>query len=448
MLPRRQFLALASAAAAYAQQTSRKPNIVLVLADDLGYGNLGCYGQQQIRTPHIDQLAREGMRFTQAYAGSTVCAPSRCCLMTGKHTGHAFIRGNKRVSLRPQDVTMAEVLQKQGYRTGLFGKWGLGTAVSTGTPNRKGFDEFYGYLDQQHAHNYYPHTLWHNEEEVNVVKNWGPKPSAYSHDLIQEQALQWLGKQTPERPFFAYLAFTLPHANNEAHSLHYAEHGLEVPTDEPYSGQPWPAKEKAFAAMVSRLDDTVGAVMAALHKQGLDQNTLVVFSSDNGPHREGGHDPQFFHDSGPLRGIKRDLYEGGIRVPFIARWPGRVRPESTSPQPIAFWDLLPTFAELAGGAAPAGIDGRSMAPVLLGQPLREQRRVFYWEFHENGFSQAVRQDDWKLVRLKRKQTELYNLGSDEAEQRNVAAEQPDVVQRLTRQMDQAHIESAEFPVEA
>ena len=336
-----------------------------------------------------------GMRFTQAYAGSTVCAPSRCCLMTGLHSGHAIIRGNRAdLAIRPGDVTVTEILKGAGYRTGLFGKWSLGGLGSTGYPTRRGFDEWFGYFSQGHAHNYYPEHLLHNDTAVLLRGNSGTQRKDYAHDLFTERALGFLDRRSAQ-PFFLHLCYTIPHANNEMGRD--TGDGMEVPDYGVYAGKPWPKQEKGFAAMITRMDRDIGRLLDRLKQTGQDGNTLVIFSSDNGPHREGGHDPAFFESSGPLRGIKRDLYEGGIRVPAMARWPGRIRAGQTSEYPWAFWDFLPTAAELAGARSPAGLDGISIAPVLLGKPQR-RRPYFYWEFHEGGFQQAVRVDDWKGVR--------------------------------------------------
>jgi len=415
----------------------RKPNIIYILADDLGYGDLGCYGQKVLRTPNIDRMAREGVRFTDCYAGSTVCAPSRCCLMTGYHTGHARVRGNKRHPLLPEDVTVAEVLKDAGYVTGIVGKWGLGEPGTTGIPNKKGFDEWFGYLNQRHAHNYYPDYLWENEKKYYL----GGKK--YSHDLFTQRALDFV-KRHRRRPFFLYLAYTLPHANNELGAK--TGNGMEVPSDAPYSDKPWPQQEKNFAAMVTRLDRDVGRLFALLKELGLDENTIVFFTSDNGPHREGGHKSDFFDSNGPLRGIKRDLYDGGIRVPMIVRWPGKIEPGRVSDVPWAFWDFMPTAAELAGTRAPEGIDGISMVPAILGG---EQKRheYLYWEFYERGFQQAVRMGDWKGVRLAiGKPIELYNLEKDIGEKSNIAGERPDVVAKIEEIMRQAHLDSPYYRV--
>ncbi len=447
---RRHFLGMmaggvaAATTRALAQATDERPNIIFILADDLGYGDLGCYGQKRIKTPHLDRMAAEGIRFTQAYAGSTVCAPSRCALMTGMHMGHAWVRGNKRVPLRPQDITVAELLKKAGYTTGIVGKWGLGEPHTTGIPNRKGFDYWFGYLNQRHAHNYWPDYLWRNEEKVhlpNVVqRNVATKRVAYSHDLFTKEALAFV-ERNKSKPFFLYLAYTIPHANNEA-----GRRGMEVPSDEPYSEKPWPQQEKNFAAMITRMDRDIGRLFDLLKKLGLDSKTIVFFSSDNGPHREGGHNPNFFDSNGPLRGIKRDLYEGGIRVPTIVRWPGKIQPGVVSDQPWAFWDFLPTACELAGIEPPKGIDGISIVPTLLGGKQR-QHDYFYWEFHEGGFHQAVRMGNWKAVRHgSRGKIELYNLANDLGEQHNIADRHPDIVARIARIMEEARTDNPHFPV--
>lgn len=442
-----------------AVQAAPRPNIIFILADDLGYGDLGCYGQQRIRTPRIDRLAAEGLRFTQAYAGSTVCAPSRCALMTGRHMGHARVRGNAgranplAQSLRVGDVTVAGMLQGAGYTTALIGKWGLGDVggAEAGLPRRQGFDFFFGYLNQRHAHNYYPSFLWRNEERVrlrNTVPNEDPDGAGvsdnkieYSADLIADEALAFI-RRAQDRPFFLYFAPTIPHANNEAGPA-----GMEVPDLGWYRDRDWPPAQKAHAAMISRLDRDVGRILDLLRELGLDERTLVLFSSDNGPHREGGFDPAFNDSSGPLRGIKRDLYEGGIRVPFIARWPGRVPAGRVSGQVTAFWDFLPTVAELAGVANPPACDGISIAPTLLGRPPRRQHEFLYWEFFEGGFKQAIRAGDWKGIRLAPgRPLELYDLKTDLGETRDLAASRPEVVKRLDRLLARAREDSPDWPV--
>jgi arylsulfatase A-like enzyme len=417
-----------------------RPNIIFILADDLGYGDLGCYGQKKIRTPNIDLLAAEGMRFTQCYAGSTVCAPSRCCLMTGLHTGHARIRGNAQAPLEPGDVTVAEILKPPGYSTAAVGKWGLGNEGTTGIPNRHGFDEWFGYLDQVQAHNYYPEFLWRNERQWQLRGNGNGLKGDYSHDHFTRAALN-IVRINRKRPFFLYLAYTIPHANNEL-----KDKGMEVPGDAPYK-ENWPQQEKNKAAMITRLDADVGKILDKLKKLKMDQDTIIFFSSDNGPHKEGGVDPKFFDSSGPLRGIKRDLYEGGIRVPMIVRWPGRIKAGSTSDQVLAFWDFLPTAAEIAGVKPPAGIDGISILPVLLGTKQTNQHEFLYWEFHERGFQQAVRMGDWKAVKLATdKPLELYNLKTDLSEKQNVAGQQPGIVAKIEDYLKKARTESRAWPI--
>ena len=431
------------------QENRPKPNIIFILADDLGYGELGCYGQTRIKTPHIDALATEGMRFTDAYAGSTVCAPSRCCLMTGMHTGHAAVRGNKRIPLLPEDKTVAEVLKAAGYKTGLIGKWGLGEPDSTGLPNRKGFDYFFGYLNQHRAHNYYPDYLWRNEERVPLPNeleedNVASKAVEYSHDLFAEEALTFV-RQSSAAPFFLYLALTIPHANNERGRAKGM--GMEVPSDAPYTGEDWPQVEKNHAAMITRMDGDIGRLIALLRELGIAENTLVIFTSDNGPHKEGGADPDFFDSNGALRGIKRDLYEGGIRVPAIAWQPGTVPTGSISRLPWAFWDFLPTAAEAAGVDTPEGIDGISILPTIHGrfgdQPRHDN---LYWEFHEGGFKQAVRIGDWKAVRPgTRADIEVYDLDADLGEEHDVASSHPALVADAERLFKTERTESKDWP---
>ncbi|MEZ5363286.1 MAG: arylsulfatase [Bryobacterales bacterium] len=432
MLTRRDFLASTAAAVPLAAQQP-KPNIIFILADDLGYGDLGCYGQTRISTPNIDRIAREGMRFTQAYAGSTVCAPSRCCLMTGLHTGHARVRGNAaangpRPPLAPEDATVAEMMQKAGYKTGAFGKWALGEAHTSGRPNLKGFDQFYGYYNQTHAHSYYPTHLWENERYTLIRENRGSQRSGYSHDLIAQKALDWVDDAAGS-PFFLYLAFTTPHADNELGAD--TGDGMPVPDYGEYADKPWPTTEKGFAAMITRMDRDIGRLLDLLKKKGVDGDTLILFSSDNGPHQEGGHDPKFFESQGGLRGIKRDMYEGGVRVPALARWPGRVKPGVVSKQVWAFWDFFPTACDLAGIAPPAGLDGVSIVPALDGKSLAE-RPPLYWEFHErNNTAMAARDGDWKAVRKSPKAPiELYDLSQDVAERHDVAARNPQVVAKM------------------
>lgn len=417
-----------------------KPNIIFILADDLGYGDLGCYGQKRIKTPNLDRLAAEGIRFTDGYAGSTVCAPSRACLMTGLHSGHARIRGNKKVPLQAGDVTVAEVLKKAGYHTGVIGKWSLGLEGTPGTPNQQGFDEWFGYLNQTLAHNYYPERLWRNGAQVLLERNANGQKGVYSHDLFTIAATNFV-RINQIYPFFLYLAYTIPHAHNEL-----KDKGMEVPTDAPYSHENWQPMEKNKAAMITRMDADIGKLMERLKELRIEQNTIIFFSSDNGPHKEGGVNPEFFQSSGPLRGIKRDLYEGGIRVPMIVRWKGTIQPGQVSDQAWAFWDFLPTAAELAGVAPPKGIDGQSIVPALLeNKPV--QQDFLYWEFHEKGFSQAVRMGSWKAVRREpASMLELYNLKTDLGETNNVAAAHPEVVAKIENYLKTARTESPHWPI--
>lgn len=429
-----------------------KPNILFILADDIGYGDFGCYGQHSVHTPNVDQLAAQGVRFLQFYAGAPVCAPSRNTLMTGQHTGHTVIRGNAKVDLRPEDVTVAEVLKQAGYATGLVGKWGLGSEGTNGTPNKKGFDFFYGYVDQTHAHNYYPEFLVRNETREplrNVVPNPGKYGQGvasekvdYSDDLILAEGLKFM-EQHKNGPFFLYFSSTLPHANDEA-----KPNGMEIPSYGEYAKMDWPDPEKGFAAMTTRFDDDVGKLLAKLQELGIANNTLVIVTSDNGPHAEGGHDATFFNSGGPFRGIKRDVYEGGIREPFIARWPGHIAPDTVSDQVAYFPDWLPTAAALAGAPAPPKIDGLSFLPALLGDEKDQPQHDFlYWEFFENGTSQAARLGDWKGVRtpMLTGPIQLYNLNSDPGELHDVAAAHPDIVAKIAADMAAAHVPSKEFP---
>ena len=432
------------------------PNIVFIMADDLGYGDLGCYGQTQIQTPNIDRLAKEGMRFTDFYAGSTVCAPSRCVLMTGYHTGHAFIRGNGKDNLRPEDVTVAEVLKDKGYATCLAGKWGLGHEGSTGVPTKQGFDYFFGYLDQHHAHNYYPTFLMRNEERVklkNVVPGegeWGQGVATekveYSHDLIMNEALGFIDRSA-DKPFFLYLALTIPHANNEA-----GKAGMEIPDYGQYADKDWPEPQRGHAAMITDMDRDIGRLRKQLEELQLDQNTIIFFTSDNGPHAEGGNNPDFQDSNGPLRGIKRSLTEGGIRVPMIAWGPGRIAAASISDFVGCFQDVMPTLGDLAGGSKviPADIDGISFAPTLLGKTDEQKQHDFlYWAFYEGGGARAIRQGKWKAVQQPiNTAVRLYNLEQDLGEATDLAAKNSTKVNELSMQMDDSYTESDrwKFPV--
>ncbi len=441
-----------------AAETKVKPNIIFVMADDLGYGDLGCYGQNLIKTPNLDRMAEEGMRFTQFYAGCTVCAPSRSVLMTGLHMGHTHVRGNAGgdmsiQTLRDEDVTVAEMLKKAGYGTALCGKWGLGDAVpgNTGLPNDQGFDFFYGYLNQVHAHNYYPEFLWRNKTKEplrNEVKGMGgnyggfvggyaTKRVDYSHDLVANEALQFI-ERSKERPFFLYVALTIPHANNEG--TRGTGNGQEVPDYGIYAEKDWSDQDKGQAAMITRMDADMGRLIKKLGQLGIDENTVVMFTSDNGPHNEGGHDPKRFDPSGPLQGMKRDLYEGGIRVPMIVRWPGTTPAGTVSDHIGYFGDLMATAAELAGVESPA-LDSVSFAPTITGQPEEQkQHKYLYWEFYERGGKQAVRSGKWKAIRIPMfdGKTELYDLSQDLAEANDIAGDRLDLVTKMEAMMDEAH----------
>ncbi|MCC9604698.1 arylsulfatase [Blastopirellula sp. JC732] len=450
------FCALVLLAGATAANAAEKPNIIFIMADDLGYGDLGCFGQQKIATPNLDEMAREGMRLTNFYAGCTVCAPSRCVLMTGLHTGHCFIRGNAKDNLRPSDVTVAKVLKEAGYQTALIGKWGLGHEGSTGVPTRQGFDYFFGYLDQTHAHNYYPTYLMRNEERF-PLKNvplkegqWGQgiakEKVDYSHDLCMDEAMKWIdGAAKKDAPFFLYLALTIPHANNEA-----GKEGMEVPDYGDYANKDWPEPQKGHAAMISRMDRDLGKLFAKLKADGIDDNTLVIFTSDNGPHREGGNDPDFADSNGPLQGIKRSLHEGGIRVPTIVRWPGHVKAGSESDFAGAFWDVMPTLAAVAGDSdkVPSDIDGISFLPTLTGMGTQKQHDYLYWAFYEGGGAQAVRLGDWKAIQQPiNTPVRLYNLKNDLGEEHDLAADNPEKVAEMTKLMAAAYTpsDSWKFP---
>jgi len=427
-----------------------RPNIVFILADDLGIGDVGCYGQNKIKTPNLDRLAAEGMRFTQCYAGSPVCAPSRAVLMTGRHVGHVSIRGNAAVPLATNETTVAEMLHKAGYQTALIGKWGLGLTNTPSTPDRRGFDVCVAFLDQNHAHDYYPSYLWRSstvgEEPEPLARydltwNQDGAKGKYVQDFFTQVATNYI-RGAKNMPFFLYLAYTLPHANNEL-----KDQGMQVPSDAPYSAEPWPQPEKNKASMITRLDRDVGAILAQLKSLRLESNTVLFFSSDNGPHSEGGAKAEFFHSSGPFRGIKRDMYEGGIRVPMIARWPGRIPAASTSTQVWAFCDFLPTAAELASTKPPPGIDGISMLPALLGKKQTNQHEFLYWEFHEKGSKQAARWRDWKAVRLAPNgPLELYNLAGDPGESRDVAAAHPDIIAKMEKYLKTARTDSPHWPL--
>lgn len=458
-------LALASAASSFAQPA--RPNIIFILADDLGYGEIGSYGTKLIATPNLDRMAAEGMRFTQFYAGSTVCAPSRSVLMTGLHTGHTRVRGNaggrdlSAQSLQKGDVTVARVLQQAGYATGLVGKWGLGENNQPGAPRQQGFDYFYGYLSQTHAHNHYPSFLWRNEAKVELPNDLVPigpvegagystKRLVYGGDLFAGEAQAFV-ERNRAKPFFLFYSVVTPHANNER-SRELGE-GNEVPDQGIYADKPWPESMKNHAAMITRLDRDIGALFAKLKELGLDERTLVMFSSDNGPHKEGGphYDPVFFTASGPFTGIKRSMTDGGIRVPFIARWPGRIPAGVVSPQVGYFGDLMATWSEVAGATPPARLDGVSLAPTLLGRGKQAAPSHLYWEFYEQGVSQALLLDGrWKAIRLRTLTApiQLYDLSTDPAEKKNLAAEHPALVARAAELMTSGRFDNEHWKLAA
>jgi len=450
-------LVLAAAALALMQAPrAARPNIIVIQADDLGYGDLSAYGQAQFQTPSLDRLAREGTRFTHYYAGSTVCAPSRCALMTGYHTGHAWIRGNGEIPLREQDVTMAMALREAGYRTAVVGKWGLGRPGTAGQTDRKGFDYAFGFLDHRHAHRQFTDHLYRNNERVatDVAHD-------YVNDLFTREAAAFIEKDDA-RPFFLYLNYTVPHAElrvpddslapvrgkypETPYVNATADAKLTGPDDTSLGYRSQPTPKAAFVAMITRMDRDIGRLADLVHTRGLDDRTLIMFISDNGPHQEGGAEPAFFKSSGGLRGIKRDLYEGGIRVPMIARWTGVVPAGRVSAHVWAHWDVFPTVAELAGAKVPSGIDGMSMAHALRGE-AQPGHDFLYWEFHERGFQQAVRMGAWKAVRLKKDAPlELYNLESDPFEQHNLALTQTEVVAQIEQYLRTARTESAQWPI--
>ena len=404
------------------------PNIIYIMVDDLGYGDLGCYGQKTIQTPHIDRLAQEGMRFTDHYAGHTVCRPSRLVLLTGKHSGNTPIHGNTQYYFPAGTETVTTLLKDAGYVTGGVGKWALGTPGSEGVPSRQGFDYWFGYLDQGRAHNFYPAYLWENEEQYILSGNVeGPKRNVstqrvtYSHDVMHTKAMNFI-RENARNPFFLQAHYTIPHTNNEGGRA--TGNGQEVPDHGQYAGKDWPEPEKGFAAMISRLDRDIGAMMKLLKELKLDKITLVIFTSDNGPHQEGGHKMEFFNSNGDLRGYKRDLYDGGIRVPMIARWPGVIKPGSESNHPSAFWDFLPTACEIARIKPPVDTDGISYLPTLQGK-TQSQHEYLFWRA---GQKFAVRQGDWKAVRINDKSAlELYDLSKDIGEQEDIAAKHPELV---------------------
>jgi arylsulfatase A-like enzyme len=445
----------------------RLPNIVFILADDLGYGDLSCYGQQKYSTPNIDRIGARGMLFRQHYTGTTVSAPSRSSLMTGLHTGHTPIRGNMtwepegQWPLPASSVTIAEMLKARGYATGAFGKWGLGYIDTEGDPNKQGFDEFFGFNCQTLAHNYYPYYLWHNHEKVILPANEGTGKGTYAPDTIHRQALRFM-EANRDKPFFLFYPTTIPHAELFAKDEYIKMfRGKFTPeksfkgTDDgptykrgPYGSQP--EAHAAFAGMIKELDDYVGEILAKLALLGLEENTIVIFASDNGPHLEAGADPDYFNSNGDLRGYKRDMYEGGIRTPLLVKWPQKIRPGSVSNQICAFWDWMPTFAEITGSPLPKITDGISILPTLLKKKGQQQHGYLYWEFHELGGKTGIRMGKWKAVKLNVDKAplgsvELYDLSKDIGETTNIASSHPDIVNKMEDIMKQAHTHSDVFP---
>lgn len=478
------FVSCDSQSASIRAITNEKPNIIFILADDLGYGDLGSFGQQNIRTPNLDRMAEEGMRFTDFYSGSTVCAPSRAVLMTGLHTGHAPIRGNKEIMpigqypLQYGTVTFPKILQEAGYTTGAFGKWGLGYPGSEGQPSLQGFDRFFGLIGQRRSHFFYPEFVFNDEAgkpierfylEGNVVEDAsrenferegaGPpiEKGQYSQDVITDEALEFI-EQNKGNPFFLYIPSQIPHASlqvPEAELEKYLDDNGEsiFEEDTSYSFGAYTQTDKpaaTYAAMVSRLDGYVGNILDKLEDLNLAGNTIVLFSSDNGSYSEGGYHYSMHNSNAPLRGGKRDLYEGGIRVPMIAWWPGKIAPGSTSDHISYFADMMPTFSELSGASTPPGIDGISMVPTLLGEGTQEKHDYLYWEFHAQGGKQAIRKGKWKAVRLnviedRDSSIELYNLDEDIAEENDISDEHPGIIEEMDSLFKQAHIPSKLFP---
>lgn len=438
-------VSLSCAKAETANKEPLKPNIIYILADDMGVYDLGCYGQQKIKTPVLDKMASEGMRFTQHYAGATVCAPSRGTLMTGMHTGHGYVKGNfameneGNLPLPSETVTVAELMQTAGYKTGIMGKWGLGGPNDKGHPNKQGFDYSYCYLDQRLAHEYYPDHLWKNDEKIALNNE-------YSHDIFAKEALGFI-QRNKENPFFLYLPFTIPHGK------------YQVPDDSPYTNETWTTNQKNYAAMITRMDKDIGRIFSLLDSLKLDENTIVFFASDNGG-TSGISD--FFKSNGQLRGYKTDSYEGGIRAPLIVRWPNKISKASTSNHFSAFWDMMPTFCDLAQISAPKNIDGISFLPELIGEQQKEHQFLVWEYFHYNyGWtpgsenprnqlqSQAVRMGNWKGVRENIRNNpdaslELYNLSNDIGEQNNLAKQYPEIVKEIRSIMKSEHKDSEYF----
>ncbi|TLP80193.1 arylsulfatase [Maribacter sp. ACAM166] len=443
------------------------PNIIYILADDLGYGDLSSYGQKNFETPNIDRLASQGMLFTQHYSGSTVCAPSRSALMTGMHTGHTVVRGNEEIQPEGQypipeaTYTIAEMFKTKGYTTGAFGKWGLGFPKSEGDPTNQGFDTFFGYNCQRLGHHYYPHHLWSNRDSITLKGNEGNKKGIYAPELIHEKTIQFI-ETNKDKPFFLYVASIIPHAELAAPEEVLKKYRGKYPPEKIYEGldsgpeyrkgsyESQKESHAAFVAMISILDQQVGDIMDKVKELGLDKNTIIVFTSDNGPHQEGGADPDYFDSNGELKGYKRDLYEGGVRVPMIASWPGKIKPNTKTDHISAFWDVFPTLGNLIGADIPTDLDGISFLPTLLNAPQdQEEHDYLYWEFHEKGGRQAVRMGDWKGVKYNvlndpNAPIELYNLIVDIKEEHDVAVDQPDIISTMKKILKEARTPSDVF----
>lgn len=434
-------------------QAAKQPNIIYILADDLGYGDLGCYGQKIIQTPHLDQLAREGIRFTRHYAGSTVCGPSRSCLLEGKHSGHTYVRGNGLLQMRPDplDPIFPKALQAAGYHTALIGKSGLGCNTDDAAlVGKKGFDYFFGFTSHTQAHWYFPKHLWRNADKVNYPNNSLHEGDHYSSELVIEEALQYI-EQQKDGPFFLHLAFQIPHASLRAKEEWKAKY-RPILKEKPLRPRPHPhyshetEPKTTYAAMVSYMDHNVGLLVAKLKQLGIADNTLVMFASDNGAMQEGGHRRASFQSSGSLRGGKRDMYEGGIRTPMIAWWPGTIQPGQVNDHLSAFWDISPTVRELAGAQAQADTDGLSLVPTLTGKGEQKQHEQLYWEFFEQSGKRAILQGKWKLILFntnkdRQPRAELYNLEQDETETTDLSKQFPELVSELKKKMDQVRTPS-------
>ncbi|MBN2651025.1 MAG: arylsulfatase [Spirochaetales bacterium] len=436
-------LGILSVGLAFSEETTenttnnKEPNIIYILADDLGYGDLGCYGQKDIKTPNLDKMASEGLLFTNHYSGAPVSAPSRCSLLTGKHTGQAYIRSNKEYlpsgqePLAESETTIATILQQDSYKTALIGKWGLGMNKTQGDPHRHGFDFYYGYLCQREAHNHFPTFLFRDGKKEPLEVN------SYSQDLFTKEAINFIESNKDEK-FFLYLAYAIPHAR------------LQIASVKPYQHEPWVESKKRYAAMITKMDKDIGKIIEKLTDLNIDKNTLVIFSSDNGPHMEGGANPSYFNSSGGLRGIKRDLYEGGIRVPMIAWWPETIKKGRKTDHISAFQDIFPTLADLTGNQPPANITGISLVPLILGnEESNKKHEYLYWEFQEKRGSRAVRMGDWKGIELNissilPNRFELYNLKEDPFERNNLADKYPEITAKIKEIMSSARTESKIF----